>query len=60
MKNRLAAKVLISAAAIFVMVFVLGYNLAAQHAREQVRRYRPHGPELRADQPGPRLTGHPE
>jgi hypothetical protein len=29
MKNRLAAKVLISAA-IFVMVFVLGYNLAAQ------------------------------
>jgi len=30
MKNRLAAKVLISAAAIFVMVFVLGYNLAAQ------------------------------
>jgi hypothetical protein len=30
MKNRLAAKVLISVAAIFVMVFVLGYNLAAQ------------------------------
>jgi hypothetical protein len=30
MKNRLAAKVLISAAAILVMVFVLGYNLAAQ------------------------------
>lgn len=30
MKNRLAAKILISAAAIFVMVFVLGYNLAAQ------------------------------
>jgi hypothetical protein len=30
MNNRLAAKVLISAAAIFVMVFVLGYNLAAQ------------------------------
>ena len=30
MKNRLAAKVLISAAAIFVMVFALGYNLAAQ------------------------------
>ena len=30
MKNRLAAKVLISAAIIFVMVFALGYNLAAQ------------------------------
>ena len=30
MKNRLAAKVLISAAAVFVMVFALGYNLAAQ------------------------------
>lgn len=30
MKNRLAAKVLIFAAAIFVMVFALGYNLAAQ------------------------------
>jgi len=30
MKNRLVAKVLISAAAIFVMVFALGYNLAAQ------------------------------
>jgi hypothetical protein len=30
MKNRLAAKVLISAAAIFVMVFALGYNLSAQ------------------------------
>jgi hypothetical protein len=30
MKNRLAAKVLISAVAIFVMVFALGYNLAAQ------------------------------
>lgn len=30
MKNRLAAKILISAAAIFVMVFALGYNLAAQ------------------------------
>ncbi len=30
MKNRLAAKVLISAASIFVMVFALGYNLAAQ------------------------------
>lgn len=33
MKNRLAAKVLISTAAIFVMVFVLGYNLAAQTGR---------------------------
>ncbi len=30
MKNRVAAKVLISAAAIFVMMFVLGYNLSAQ------------------------------
>jgi hypothetical protein len=30
MKNRLAAKVLISAAAIFVMMFALGYNLSAQ------------------------------
>ncbi|SRR5579871_4040839 len=30
MKNRLAAKVLISAAAIFVMVFALGYSLSAQ------------------------------
>ncbi len=30
MKKSLAAKVLISAAAIFVMVFALGYNLAAQ------------------------------
>ena len=30
MKNRLAAKILISAAAIFVVVFALGYNLAAQ------------------------------
>lgn len=30
MKNRLAAKILISAAVIFVMVFALGYNLAAQ------------------------------
>jgi hypothetical protein len=30
MKNRLAAKILISAAAIFVMMFALGYNLAAQ------------------------------
>jgi hypothetical protein len=30
MKKRLAAKVLISAAAIFVMMFALGYNLAAQ------------------------------
>jgi hypothetical protein len=30
MKNRLAAKILISAAAILVMVFALGYNLAAQ------------------------------
>lgn len=30
MKNRLAAKVLISAAAILVMMFALGYNLAAQ------------------------------
>jgi hypothetical protein len=30
MKKRLAAKVLISAAAIFVMVFALGYNLSAQ------------------------------
>ena len=58
MKNRLAAKVLISAAAIFVMVFALGYNLAAQTRR--ARRYRPHGPEHGADQPGPRVTGHPE
>lgn len=33
MKNRLAAKILISAAAIFVMVFALGYNLAAQTGR---------------------------
>lgn len=33
MKNRLAAKVLISAAAIVVMVFALGYNLAAQTGR---------------------------
>jgi len=30
MKNRLAAKVLISAAAIFVLIFALGYNLSAQ------------------------------
>jgi hypothetical protein len=30
MKNRLAAKILIFATAIFVMVFALGYNLAAQ------------------------------
>jgi hypothetical protein len=30
MKNRLAAKVLISAAAIFVMVFAQGYSLSAQ------------------------------
>ncbi len=30
MKNRLAAKILVSAAAILVMVFALGYNLAAQ------------------------------
>jgi hypothetical protein len=30
MKNRLAANILISAAAIIVMVFALGYNLAAQ------------------------------
>src|SRR6185503_2083153 len=30
MKNRLAAKILISVAVIFVMVFALGYNLAAQ------------------------------
>jgi hypothetical protein len=30
MKNRLAAKVLISAAAILVMIFALGYNLSAQ------------------------------
>jgi hypothetical protein len=30
MKNRLAAKVLISAAAIFVLMFALGYNLSAQ------------------------------
>jgi hypothetical protein len=30
MKNRLAAKVLITAGAIFVMVFALGYNLSAQ------------------------------
>jgi hypothetical protein len=30
MKNRLAAKIVISAAVIFVMVFALGYNLAAQ------------------------------
>jgi len=30
MKNRLAAKILISAAAILVMVFALGYNLSAQ------------------------------
>jgi len=30
MKNRLAAKVLISAAAILVMMFALGYNLSAQ------------------------------
>lgn len=30
MKNRLAAKVVISTAVLFVMVFVLGYNLAAQ------------------------------
>jgi hypothetical protein len=30
MKNRLAAKILISAAAILVMMFALGYNLAAQ------------------------------
>jgi hypothetical protein len=30
MKNRLAARVLISAAAIFVMMFALGYNLSAQ------------------------------
>jgi hypothetical protein len=30
MKNRLAAKVLISAAAILVMMFALGYNLGAQ------------------------------
>ena len=33
MKKRLAAKVLISAAAILVMVFALGYNLAAQTGR---------------------------
>ena len=30
MKKSLAAKVLISAAAIFVMMFALGYNLSAQ------------------------------
>jgi hypothetical protein len=30
MKNRLAAKILISAAAILVMMFALGYNLSAQ------------------------------
>jgi hypothetical protein len=35
MKNRLAAKVLISAAAIFVMVFALSYNLSAQARRAQ-------------------------
>ncbi|HEY1939933.1 MAG TPA: hypothetical protein VGJ33_18540 [Candidatus Angelobacter sp.] len=35
MKNRLAAKVLISAAAVFVMVFALGYNLAAQTRNSQ-------------------------
>ena len=33
MKIRLAAKVLISAAAIFVMVFALGYNLVCAGAR---------------------------
>jgi hypothetical protein len=35
MKNRLAAKVLISAAAILVMMFALGYNLSAQARRAQ-------------------------
>lgn len=35
MKNRLAAKVLISAAAILVMMFALGYNLSAQACRAQ-------------------------
>lgn len=38
MKNRLAAKVLISVAAIFVMVFVLGYNLAAQARNAETGR----------------------
>jgi hypothetical protein len=32
MKNRLAAKVLISAAAIFVMIFALGYTLPRRRA----------------------------
>jgi hypothetical protein len=35
MKNRLAAKILISAAAILVMMFALGYNLSAQARRAQ-------------------------
>ena len=35
MKNTLAAKVLISVAAIFVMVFALGYSLSAQQSRTQ-------------------------
>ena len=35
MKNTLAAKVLISAAAIFVMVFALGYSLSAQQRGTQ-------------------------
>ena len=38
MKNRLAAKILISAAAIFVMMFALGYNLAAQARNAETGR----------------------
>ena len=45
MKKSLAAKVLISAAAIFVMMFALGYNLSAQARgahRTQAQMDRPH------------------
>ena len=63
MKNRLAAKVLISAAAIFVMVFALGYNLSAQARGAQRTQAADSG---RMDlnsaliRPGPRFAGHAE
>ncbi len=60
MKNRLAAKILISAAAIFVMVFALGYNLAAQTRgaqRHDTGHMDLNSALISLDQ---RLTGHPE
>ena len=62
MKNRLAAKILISAAAILVMVFALGYNLSAQTRGTQHKSADTGHTDLNTAliNLAPRFTGHAE